>query len=73
MSSMKNIKYRLLLKDLRKENGWTQKYVAEKLDTSQQNYQRYESGQIEPDIRTLILLSIIFDVTINELICYTEH
>ena len=73
MSSMINIKYKLLLKELRKENGWTQKEVAEKLCTSQQNYQRYETGQIEPDIKTLIMLSIIFEVSLNELICFKQQ
>lgn len=45
----------------------TQQQMAEKLETSQQNYQRYESGQIEPNIATLIALSRIFDVSIDEL------
>ena len=69
---MKYVKYRFLLKELRKELGLTQKEVAQKLNTSQQNYQRYESGQIEPDISTLIMLSIIFDVSINDLIKYEK-
>lgn len=73
MSSMINFNYKLLLKELRKENSWTQKEVAEKLGTSQQNYQRYETGQIEPDIRTLIMLSIIFDVSLNEIICFNRQ
>lgn len=73
LSSMINFNYKLLLKELRKENGWTQKEVAEKLGTSQQNYQRYETGQIEPDIRTLIMLSIIFDVSLNEIICFNRQ
>ena len=69
---MKQIKYTLLLKDLRKELGLTQQQVAQRLNTSQQNYQRYEAGLIEPDITTLILLSIIFDVSINDLIKYEK-
>ena len=73
LSSMINFNYKLLLNELRKENCWTQKEVAEKLGTSQQNYQRYETGQIEPDIRTLIMLSIIFDVSLNEIICFNRQ
>ncbi len=64
---MNTLKYRILLKELRIEAGLTQRQMAEKLETSQQNYQRYESGQIEPNIATLIALSRIFDVSIDEL------
>ncbi len=64
---MNTLKYRILLKELRTEAGLTQQQMAEKLETSQQNYQRYESGQIEPNIATLIALSRIFDVSIDEL------
>ena len=65
--NMNTLKYRILLKELRIEAGLTQRQMAEKLETSQQNYQRYESGQIEPNIATLIALSRIFDVSIDEL------
>ena len=51
----------------------TQKQVADLLETSQQNYQRYESGQIEPNIATLICLARIFGTTVDELFQIEEQ
>lgn len=56
------------LKELRTKKGLLQKDVAEKLGIGRTTYVRYETGQFEPDIKTLIRLADIFGVTVDYLI-----
>lgn len=56
------------LKKLRKANGLTQHQLANELGISQQAYARYESGDREPNIATLIELANYFDVSVDYLI-----
>ena len=58
----KNIVY------LRKQKQMTQETLAEKLNVSRQAVSKWESGLTEPDIQTLIQLSEIFEVSLDELI-----
>lgn len=53
---------------LRKQNKFTQGKVAEKLGVTQQSYAKYEQGLTEPDIKSLIILSQIYNVTVDELL-----
>ena len=54
------------LKELRLEKGYTQQWVAEKLNIKQQSYARYEYGTGEPSLDTLknIALYLKFPPTI---------
>ena len=56
------------LKMLRKENGLTQEELAEKLNVSRQAITKWESGDGTPDIENLKQISILFNITIDELI-----
>lgn len=56
------------LKNLRMIKGDSQKYTAYKIGVSQQAYARYEKGDREPKISTLIKLAAYFNVTIDYLI-----
>jgi transcriptional regulator with XRE-family HTH domain len=56
------------LKTLRKEKGLKQKDIAIKLGVVESCYANWEQGRTEPDIKTLQQLSIIFDVTIDEML-----
>lgn len=60
------------LKELRKEHGFTQKYVADVLGFSDKGYGYYELGQREPSIDTLNKLCDLFDVTSDYLIGRTD-
>ena len=51
------------LRDLREDNDLSQQQVAEKLNTSQTMYARYERGANELPIRHLIVLSKLYNVT----------
>ena len=56
------------LRDLRKENGYSQKQIAEKLCISQQTYSDYENGKTEPTPDTLIKISKIYNVSVDYLL-----
>ena len=56
------------LKMLRKESNLTQEELAEKLNVSRQAITKWESGEGIPDIENLKQISILFNITIDELI-----
>jgi len=53
---------------LRKINGWTQAYLAERLGITDKAVSRWESGQGYPDIELIPRLAELFCVTIDRLI-----
>lgn len=56
------------LKECRNKNNLTQKQLAEFLDTTTRNYQRYEAGVLEPNIEKLISLADFFRVSLDYLV-----
>ena len=56
------------LKSARKFSGLTQKNVAAKLGVVESCYANWEQGRTEPNIEALRQLSVILDVSIDELI-----
>ncbi|WJE55458.1 helix-turn-helix transcriptional regulator (plasmid) [Bacillus cereus] len=56
------------LKQLRAQYNYTQENVAQKIGVSKQSVSKWESGKTYPDIDNLIILSDIYNVTIDELI-----
>ena len=55
------------LKQLREERKLSQKDVAKVLDTSQQNYNRYEYGKVKLCVDKLIELANYYDVSLDYL------
>ncbi len=55
------------LYDLRKQSGFTQDYVAEKLGVSAQAVSKWENDIACPDIMTLPKIAEIYGITIDEL------
>lgn len=53
---------------LRKENGWSQEELADKMNVSRQSVSKWESAASIPDINKIIELSKIFGVTTDFLI-----
>lgn len=53
---------------LRKEQGLTQKQLAEKLNVSDKAVSRWETGKGYPDVESLMALSKFFDISVNELL-----
>lgn len=57
------------LRELRKENGLTAQYMADKLGISLRAYQFYESGKREPPLQTLVKIADILIVSTDYLLC----
>ena len=53
---------------LRKENGWSQEELAEKLDISRQAISRWENGTALPDAQNILQISKLFHVTTDYLL-----
>ncbi len=67
MHTIDNIKFGEFLIELRKEKGYTQKDVAEKLGVSDKAVSKWERGLSFPDITLLEPLANIFEVSLAEL------
>ncbi|MCL2255294.1 MAG: helix-turn-helix domain-containing protein [Firmicutes bacterium] len=56
------------IKELRKQSGYTQAFVAEKIGVRQSSYNKYESGKSRPEYENLIKLSKLYDVSVDYLL-----
>lgn len=56
------------LLQLRKQKGFSQETLAERMGVSRQAISKWESGLSNPDINNLVFLSEIFEVSLDELI-----
>ncbi|MGG7178740.1 helix-turn-helix domain-containing protein [Clostridium paraputrificum] len=56
------------LQILRKSNGFSQEDLAEKLGVSRQAVSKWESGQTSPDINKIIMISGLYNITIDSLL-----
>ena len=56
------------LRELRKSRKLTQKQVSDVIGCTEQSYSRYETGEREPSIETLLKLSDFFGVTVDYLL-----
>ncbi len=63
-------KFGKALSTLRKEADMTQNEVADKLNLSRQAVSKYERGESFPDISVLVMISELFNLTLDELIGY---
>lgn len=55
--------YYKILRDLREDLDLKQNYIASMLNTTQQMYSKYESGQTELPLRHLIILCKFYNVS----------
>lgn len=58
----------LLLKNFRIQNGLTQEQLAEKIFVSHQTISRWENGINTPSIDNLLVLSDLYDISLDQLI-----
>lgn len=58
---------------LRKAAGLTQAEVAEKLNYSDKAVSKWERGESMPDVATMVQLSTLFGVTLNDLVGQTSR
>lgn len=55
------------LRDLREDNDLTQRDLAKILNCSQQTYSRYETGEIQISIDSLIVLARFYNLSLDQL------
>ena len=60
------------VKELRMESGWTQKEVAEKLQTTNSAVCDWEKGRTQPDLEMLVALATLFNVSVDYLLGLSE-
>jgi len=58
----------LKIKEFRKENNYTQRYIAYKVGVKQQSVVKWEQGKNIPNILHLIKLSELMQCSIDELV-----
>ncbi|MGN1084423.1 MAG: helix-turn-helix transcriptional regulator, partial [Lachnospiraceae bacterium] len=56
------------LKMFRKQNGYTQEEIAEKLGVSRQAVAKWERGETLPDIENCIKLADLYETTVDMLV-----
>lgn len=61
------------LKNLRKEKGLSQSKLAEELHITKRKISYLETGQLEPDLKTLLNISNYFGVSCDYLIGKSEY
>ena len=65
---MKSIQLNQRLRSLREKCGFTQEQVAKTLNIDRSSYTYYETGKTEPSIASLIKLSNLFKVPVEDLL-----
>lgn len=60
------------LRILRKANGYTQKQIADKLNIDRSTYSYYELGKINPSISSMVILSDLYGLSLDEMVHYDE-
>ena len=56
------------IKELRKEQGFTQKQLADKLQVSNSAVCDWERGRTQPDLETLTKIATLFEVSVDYLL-----
>ena len=60
------------LKSLRKAHGFTQKQIADKLNIDRSTYSYYELGKINPGISSMVILSELYGISLDEMVHFDE-
>lgn len=55
------------LKQYREQNKYTQEHIASFLNISQQQYQKYESGNLQPSVILVAKLADFYNISVQEL------
>lgn len=63
---------KLRLKELRKEYGYLQIFIAEYLNIKQNTYSMYENGQREIPLESLAKLSVLYETSVDYIMRLTD-
>ena len=67
-----NIEIAQRLQKLRKENGYSQEELADKLGISRQAVSKWERAESSPDTDNLIILARLYNMSLDELLYDNE-
>ncbi len=56
------------IKELRGRNGLSQEALAERIYVTRQTVSNWETGKSYPDVQSLLMLSVLFNVSLDELV-----
>lgn len=65
--------FRTRLRELRKKQKISQEDMAIKIGVAHRSYRRYETGEAEPGISTVIAIADVLDVSLDYLTGRTEE
>lgn len=60
------------LRELRKQSPIMQKDIAQQLGIHVVTLQQYERGAREPNIETLLKMAVLFNVSLDDLLCLDD-
>lgn len=60
------------LYELRKQKGFSQEELANRLNVSRQTVSKWEVGESSPDMEKLVAISELFDISLDELVLDKE-
>lgn len=60
------------VKQLREQNGWTQKYLGDKLNIKDSAISKYETGRASLSDETIVTLARLFNVSSDYLLCISD-
>lgn len=66
------MKFNERLRQLRKQSNFQQKQIAEMLGISTITLRQYELGTREPSIERLLELAVVFNVSLDNLLCLDD-
>lgn len=61
------------LRNLRREKGWSQEELADRIGVSRQALSKWESGQSVPELEKLVVLSELYGVSLDSMVKGTEE
>ncbi len=64
---------KLRIRDLREDNDLYQRHLAEYLGCKQQTYSRYETGELEPNLRVMAALARYYKTSVDFLMGLTDE
>ncbi len=64
---------KLRIRDIREDNDLYQRNIAQYLGCKQQTYSRYETGELEPNLRVMAKLAALYKTSVDFLIGLTDE
>ncbi len=61
------------IRDLREDNDLTQQELADRIGCSQTTYSRYESGDLNVPVDSLVKLAVFFNTNVDYLLGLTDE